>query len=1185
MKGNIRPDTSSLLYTNQGLFSDNFLENRLLNSDEYDNDQIFQHWEQNGSKEYESLYAWMLEKWKHEHDEMQDLSEAQLEEVWIRPILERLGWTFEVQKRSEKRGQVQIPDYVLFDSANSLRNARASKDRFFDFSLAVADAKKMGTSLDGSKSIKGNPSHQIIRYLVDAKKEWGILTDGQYWRLYSLKPDSRHLTFFEVDCARFLCERDDTAFNFFYAFFRKDAFVPDSTSKQSFLDVIFEQGELYAEKIESSLKKRAFRIVEGIAKGFLSKEKTPSDKELESAYEKSLSLLFRLMFILNCESKRLLDVNELSAYFPHSLRRISIDIKRDFEIGRKPGSTARTFHDVVNLFGILKSGDERIGIHGFGEEVFPGELIKYFEKHPIPDYLMHDILLDLACAVDSEDGGLKFIDYKKLAEDHLGSIFEGLLEFRFVRNEEKDLLVIDGEVIPLSDATKRQSEAAGSYKVKKGDLYLKNDSLERKASGAYYTPKEAVRFIVRNVISEVMKDVEPSKLSELRFLDPAMGSGHFLLGVVRELESWYVNSQFEESGSEGSLGNDNVRWEIMHNCIYGVDLNPIAVELAKFSLWIYSATRDKELEPLNDQFLRGNTLSGEVSPKSFKIDHFDAIVGNPPYSGISQNKNEFIEHLLKGRHKGKSCANYYEIDGKPLNEKKVWLQDDYVKFIRWCQLQSELGQVSHVAMLTNHSFIDNPTFRGMRQQLLKDFSVTVLELNGSVKKPKSSENGKDENIFDIQQGVSIIFMSSNSKKPGNNIRYFELIGPRKYKKEWLSAKTIDSTKWRTVKGESPYYFFNPNEFDSKSAYSKWLSITDLFKKYSTGIVTARDKIVYDFDESTLVEKIDEFRTGKQSDDFLRKKYFGKKKAKKYLVGDTRGWKLKDARAALASDKIWKKRIALADYRPFDQRYLYYSDNMVDWPRTEIMKEMDSVKNSGIYTCRQTVDENWSHVLPTSRLVDDCFVSNKTKERGYLFPAIVEGKSNVSERFIKNLKSIGVKINDSMDGKDSYTSHDVVFYALAILFSDWYQKSFAPNLKVEFPRLPLPSSEKAFKKISVIGQKVFNAYTLQRPFEAPVKLKTSGSNLVSKIEFEENGSKVLVWINEKQYFDLSPTVWDFSVGAYQICQKWLKDRKGRKLSSFDIEHYNKVIAAIGELVKLKAQLATEIDEGDFSVQVA
>jgi type I restriction-modification system DNA methylase subunit len=624
-KENVGPGQAPLYFKNVGLFSDPYLTKlNEPNKDEFMN----KHWETEALPAFNETYEWMLSTWEEMKDVLPTLSEAQLENKWIQPILAKLGWEYEVQDRLKKWGKTEIPDYSLFDSKKTYLKAQGCKtdEAYFEHVLAVADAKQMGVSLDGSKLDKSNPSYQIIWYQQITGKNWGVLTDGRYWRLYSLRSKSKFTSYYEINIEKMLVERDDEQFKYFFNFFRKDALAKLPSSEQCFLDVVFDKGERYAREVETRLKVRAFHLVEQICNGFLSEiDGTPSEKELTEIYENSLHYLFRLMFILNCEAKGLLNVDKQSHYYVHSLRNLSFQIKNESESNISWSNQPRSYSHISMLFSLLEKGDSTIGIHGFGDEIFSNGNKRFYKDFPIPDSFLNPVLLELAFASDDKEKELRLIDYKRLSADHLGSLFEGLLEFHIEKSGRSYVLV--------------------------------NSSGERKTTGSFYTPEHIVDYIVGQTLDPIVKDLSPKEILSLRILDPSMGSGHFLLGVIKYLESKLIE-KISETSKSSAIDPFEVRWQILHSCVYGVDINPLAVDLAKYSLWIYSARNNQKLEPLNDQLKFGNSLISDKrvakeiafdwSKEFSEIKHFSAVVGNPPYVFARDKKFSEIEKAYLG---------------------------------------------------------------------------------------------------------------------------------------------------------------------------------------------------------------------------------------------------------------------------------------------------------------------------------------------------------------------------------------------------------------------------------------------------------------------------------------------------------------------------------------------------------
>ncbi len=618
------PGKTPLYYTNVGLFSDPFLEDRLPNLEKFyshpSTKYLNEYWniDESDPKKFNNAFQELTNLWNKLDQNVPKYcsKERQLQNSWIDKIFEILGWTIELEETSQQHGISNFPDYALFRSVNDWKRSKdLTGNNKFKRAAAIADAKDWNVNLDGEGFSNKNPSFQIINYLKQTDKNWGILTNGKYWRIYSLRSESKHTTYYEIDLEKLLQTGDYQRFKYFFNFFRVEAFLQDpQLNDRCFLDFVFEDGQFYSERVEKNLQDRVYKVVSSICDGFIaSKKVAPTDKELKEIYEYSMYYLFKLMFVLNCESKGLLEVNKQDDYYDFSLRKKCFEIKEQREQGKNWSQQPHTYNYIEDLFNLLKKGDERIGVHGFGDEPFEIGSSEFYSKHKIWDEFLNRALLDLACDQD-EDGNLQFIDYKILSPDHIGSLFEGLLEFGLVRSSKK--------------------------------IELLNSKGERKSSGSYYTPDYMVDFIVKETLGPLSSERTPAEILKLRVIDPAMGSGHFLLGVVKFLESCIVSAQNGEKRVSGAIEFDKVRREVLKNCVFGVDINPLAAQLAKFSLWIYSSQKGDYLEPLADQLICGNSLIDsfvphKVFPEIKNGEKFDAIVANPPYLGEKGNKAIF----------------------------------------------------------------------------------------------------------------------------------------------------------------------------------------------------------------------------------------------------------------------------------------------------------------------------------------------------------------------------------------------------------------------------------------------------------------------------------------------------------------------------------------------------------------
>jgi len=742
------------------------------------------------------------------------------------------------------------------------------------------------------------------------------------------------------------------------------------------------------------------------------------------------------------------------------------------------------------------------------------------------------------------------------------------------------------------------------------ETFLKEyDPRIREMRGVYYTPEPVVSYIVRS-IDHLLKTRfdKPLGLADDKtlILDPAVGTATFLYMVINEIHQAIISQ-----GQKG-LWNDYVTEKLLPR-IFGFELlmAPYAVAHLKLGLLLqetgYEFQSDRRLgiyltNTLEEAIKRADTLfalwiteEANAAARVKKDEPIMVVLGNPPYSGISANASvRTVTDPRTGKPKqeltwvGELIEDYKMIDGQPLGERKHWLQDDYVKFIRFGQWRIEETGNGILAFITNHGYIDNPTFRGMRRSLMNTFTdIYVLNLHGNVKKREICPDGsKDENVFDIQQGVAIgVFTKEAGKEPSGKIHYADIWGLREGKYHTLFETDIDDTKWTELTPTPPFYFFNPYEAKLEPEYEKGWKVTDMFPINSTGIVTARDDIVIDFDSQTLVERVTEFADSLISDDGLRNKYFGHKKEGKYSPGDTRGWKLPEARQKLQSEKDLSAFIKPCLYRPFDIRHVFYSSYMVDWSRPEVMRHMLAGENVAILTTRQTRDQ-WDAFVTRS------IVGHKSLSAYditslfplYLYPTKGEMQlgsgyrhPNLNPEFIKAF-SEKMELKFVEDGQGdlgrTFGPEDIFNYAYAVFHSPTYRTRYAEFLTIDFPRLPLTSNKELFKALATKGAELVSLHLMKSPMldNFITKYPIAGSNEVEKVSYDENNQRVD--INKTQHFEgVLPEVWEFYIGGYQVCQKWLKDRKGRTLTYDELVHYQKVIVALKETIRLM----TEVDQ--------
>lgn len=742
------------------------------------------------------------------------------------------------------------------------------------------------------------------------------------------------------------------------------------------------------------------------------------------------------------------------------------------------------------------------------------------------------------------------------------------------------------------------------------ETFLKEyDPKVRKARGVYYTPAPIVSFIVRSIDLLLKKEfnlprglTDTSKVTikkhgqgktkrerekkvdvhKVQILDPAAGTGTFLNEIIK-----HIHQGFE--GQQG-VWQGYVNEHLLPR-LHGFELMmaPYTMAHLKLSMTLeqtgYTETGKRLGVYLTNSLEEGHADYDTLFARWFADEANAAsrikkempimvVTGNPPYSGVSSNMDKWITDLIE---------DYKYVEGVHFGEKKHWLHDDYVKFIRLAEHFIECNGEGIVALITNNGFLDNSTFRGMRWHLLKTFDqIYVFDLHGSTKRHESVM--KDENVFDIQQGVAISLMAKTSKsKKLAKVFHADLYGTRKEKEEKLWNSDLENVKWKKLRYSEPYFFFVPREEKGHEEYKQGISIPDLFNVNVTGVVTARDKLVIDIDRNILRDRIEFFCDVKHDDNYVRRTLFSHKKDGKYLSGDSRGWKLVDARKRICENDH-DRFITHISYRPFDTRSIYYHSDMVDWGREKIMRHMTAGANLALCTCRQLSGNEWRHVSISNAITDDSFVSNRSRERGYVFPLYLfpdknqgslestSRRSNLNAEILANIsRQLGINfIQDGVEGsKESFGSEDIFDYFYAVLHSPTYRKKYNEFLKIDFPRVPLTNDKSLFWKLVELGRALRKSHLMESPAlnEPITTFSIPGDDVLEKPRFEGNEIG-RVWINKQQYFEGVPKLaWEFYVGGYQPAQKWLKDRKGRKLTTDDLVHYQKIIKVLVETNRL------------------
>jgi predicted helicase len=580
------------------------------------------------------------------------------------------------------------------------------------------------------------------------------------------------------------------------------------------------------------------------------------------------------------------------------------------------------------------------------------------------------------------------------------------------------------------------------------------------------------------------------------------------------------------------------------------------------------------------------------------------ILGNPPYAGNSANKGLWEEAIR---------TDYYPRDSIKEQNPKLLL-DDYVKFLHLGQWTIQQTGKGVLAFITNHAYLDNPTFRSMRRSLLHTFdTIYLLNLHGNTWKKETAPHGaKDENVFAIQQGVAIgIFVKTGAQQTACRVFYADLWGTREAaeatadgnhgKYAWLLAHTVETTPWQELTPQAPFFSFVPHNAEQFATYAQGWQVTAAFSQYASGIKTHRDHFVLAYEQPVLEQRITDFRNLAIADTTIQQQYH---------LPTSRTWNLAQRRQSLHADEHWREHFTPCLYRPFDKQVLYYHPDVIDRPRRDIMQHMLPGANIGLITVRQVAEDTFTHVLVTDCLVD-CRVTLSNKGAGYLFPlyrypaggsmeAQQQRSPNLAPAFIHAIAQ-QLQLRFIPDGTGDLCRtigpEDILHYLYAMLHSPTYRACYAGFLKQDFPRIPLTSDLDLFTTLAAYGATLVDLHLLRLPGSGGVGGAGGAALLrnpaaqgvtqhgvttgtIEKVSYQEHHQRVM--IGSGMFFaGVEPATWSMHIGGYQPLRKWLKDRKGRTLSDDDALHYMRMVVALRETQRLMAAIDALVSDTMFA----
>ena len=733
----------------------------------------------------------------------------------------------------------------------------------------------------------------------------------------------------------------------------------------------------------------------------------------------------------------------------------------------------------------------------------------------------------------------------------------------------------------------------------------------------YITPRPVVSFMVYTIhrlLKEKLNIEDGLANLDIKIMDPAFGNGNFLCealrlaleerakkygaGILIDFIDCYLSRNIH--GSEIMLPLYVMGFINLHKIIknFCADLQDFQLEKYLYETWqkeeaVHGLKYEKNISgepgfnlfrypsvPFVQLYLEDTLENSDIGNLSFEKKSTCVIFCNPPYSRHSLNKGERICGLV---------SDYYRLNDYRIEEKNFkGLQDDYVKFLRFAQWKIDQNGAGVMGFITNNSYLENPTFRGMRYSLLKSFDeIYILDLHGTARhRGKKPGDENDENIFGVGQGIAIGFFIKR-KRPGQvreniesldcKVYYASMKGSKAFKLknlENLKERDFKAIQWERVIPVEKFYLFTPGK--PVDQYGKFVSVSDIFPLHGVGIVTARDSLTIKDTESKVNEVV--WHLYHTEEKYLSELYKS--------VKDTRDWQIKAARKDLIDSHLNNKMIVPILYRPFDIRYTYYtgrSRGFLCMPRPGVMRQMLQ-ENLGLVTVRQVPGGFFNHCFVADTIIDSR-VTTSQKGIAYIFPLykyVFPGEQE-NKRFFKyndvfpvienlprglNIDPVVYDRLKEIFGRDKLPSERQIFYYIyAILNCRIYRERYRDHLKIDFPRVPFNVKPGLFMRLSGLGEDLVDIHLMKSPdlnltFS---KFEVIGDNLVKDLLFKSStgtGRDGRVYIDDTQYFsNITKEIWEFEICGYQVLWKWLKDRKNRVLSTGEILHYIKICRAV------------------------
>ena len=692
------------------------------------------------------------------------------------------------------------------------------------------------------------------------------------------------------------------------------------------------------------------------------------------------------------------------------------------------------------------------------------------------------------------------------------------------------------------------------------EYFLKEfDAKTRNARGVFYTPIEAVRYIIKS-IDEILKDklniADGIYGEEVHILDFAAGTGTFMLGAIERA--------FENAKKNGISGVwENIVSDFILKRLYGFEFLIVPYVLAHFRIHEYLKDLNYDYKKKDRlQLYLTNTLDnsagGQVkmfpqmqaeSDNAYKIKNEEpilVIMGNPPYNNKSEdiNRNKWIENLLK---------DYKE----NLNEKKINLDDDYIKFIRFAHWKMEKIKKGMIGIIVNNSFISGVTHREMRRKLMQTFDeIYILDLHGNVNKGERCPDGSlDFNIFNIKNvGVCIaLFVKTGLKNNKNKGIYFnEVFGTQDYKRKYLINKSVSKIKkWKKLKDDKKYHFFTKVKSNKKYRI-EFIGLNKIFKEINNGIETKRDKLFIDFNKNKLTERMLKISNFDFDENFKNE----------YKAYSTDGY---DFYNKIKTIEFNKNDIKIIHYRPFDFRYICFNEWLAR-RRIKIMKHFIDKENIGLVFTRIVTSQKFHHAFISDKIIDQHVNSG----RDYIAPLYLYEENSAGEfKLDSSCKPNWTdSFNEFLKNYISDNPKEILNYIYAILYSPTYRENYKEDLKYDYPRIPFTKDKKIFDRLQKLGEELIDLHLLKKVPQSNAGYPNKGEHKISYSKYNEEEKRL--YVNEKQYFEnVKKEVYNYSIGGYKPIEKYIKAREILTLK--DISHLIKVIAVIERTIYLQEEI--------------